>query len=160
MIAHARSEARPFEDVRALLIERAGAGRNPFTRTLPDEAVAVLRALSSTEHKAWVAAFGRLASEHERRASLARRNGDPSDELMLAYGYARVARYPAPTSPVKRAAYSLSQRLYLEAMARRRPGIERVAIPSAAGAAKAGRSRHIFASRSTPRSAMHVVRCS
>ncbi len=106
---------RPFEEVRALLIERARERRNPFDRTDPGSAERILRGLASTAHGEWVAAFGAAA-----RAST-------SD--LDAYGYWRVARYPAPTSPVKRDAYRRSQEHYLRAMSGARPPLEQVRIP-------------------------------
>ncbi|HEX9436643.1 MAG TPA: alpha/beta fold hydrolase [Candidatus Limnocylindria bacterium] len=107
--------SRSFEDVRALLLERARRNRNPFTHTPPDAAERIVRGLTSTAHGPWVDAFD--------AAGLA------AAEDLEAYGWWRVARYPAPTSAAKRDAYRRSQERYLRAMAGIDPAIERVAIP-------------------------------
>lgn len=106
---------RPFEEVRALLLERARARRNPFTHTDPTVAERIVRSLRSTEHEAWVSAFGRAAEDSGRDLD--------------AYGYWRVARYPAPTSARKREAYRRSQEHYLRAVAATEPPLERAEIP-------------------------------
>jgi pimeloyl-ACP methyl ester carboxylesterase len=110
---------RPFDHVRALLIERARERRNPFDRTDPETAERVLRGLSSTAHEEWVSAFGDAARACERDID--------------AYGYWRVARYPAPTSPLKRDAYRRSQQHYLRTMRDADPPLERVEIPFRGG---------------------------
>lgn len=106
---------RPFEEVRALLLERARARRNPFTHTDPSVAERIVMSLRSTEHEAWVGAFGAAAEDSERDLD--------------AYGYWRVARYPAPTSARKREAYRRSQEHYLRAVAAAEPPLERIEIP-------------------------------
>jgi pimeloyl-ACP methyl ester carboxylesterase len=106
---------RPFEDVRALLLERARERRNPFDRTDPATSERIVRGLRSTAHDEWVAAFGAAARNCDRDLD--------------AYGYWRVARYPAPTSDPKREAYRRSQEHYLRATANERPPLERVRIP-------------------------------
>ncbi len=106
---------RAFEEVRALLIARARERRNPFDRTDPDTSERILRGLGSTAHAGWVEAFGAAAAACERDID--------------AYGYWRVARYPAPTSPAKRDAYRRSQDHYLRAMSDADPPLERVGIP-------------------------------
>ncbi len=106
---------RPFEEVRALLLERARARRNPFTHTDPLAAEQTLRTLRSTEHHAWLEVWAAAAEASERDLD--------------AYGYWRVARYPAPTSEPKREAYRRSQTLYLRAARSFDPALERVEIP-------------------------------
>ena len=106
---------RPFEEVRTLLLERAGERRNPFDRTDPRTAERIVRGLRSTAHDEWVPAFGVAAQACERDID--------------AYGYWRVARYPAPTSPLKRDAYRRSQEHYLRAMAAEQPLLETVRTP-------------------------------
>jgi pimeloyl-ACP methyl ester carboxylesterase len=106
---------RPFDHVRALLIARARERRNPFDRTDPGTAERILRDMRSTASDEWVAAFGGAAR-------VCRRDID-------AYGYWRVARYPAPTSEPKRDAYRRSQEHYLRAMRDADPPLAQVEIP-------------------------------
>lgn len=112
---------RAFAEVRSILVERAQTRRNPFARTDPETAVAILERLSSTEHGPWVAAF--MA---EAEACAARR------DWRGAYGYSRVARYPSLTSAEKQAAYVRSREWYLRSVADRDPPTLRVEIPFAA----------------------------
>ena len=109
--------ARSFAEARELLIGRARSRRNPFTHADPDRAVRVLRELSSADHDEWVGAF----------AVPARAAADDRE----AYGWWRVARYPAPTSEVKRDAYVRSQEHYLAWARTFAPALEAVAIPFA-----------------------------
>lgn len=106
--------------MRGLLVARARVRRNPFTETEPAVAAGILERLDSTDHEPWVAAFMEESDRHAER-----------EEWLAAYGYARVARYPVPSSPLKRVAYDRSRELYLRAMAGASPPLERVAIPGA-----------------------------
>lgn len=112
------SPARPFEDVRAILLERARERKNPFADTDPAVAERVVRGLRSTAHGSWVEAFATAALEPVSRG-----------RWREAYGLWRVARYPAPTSELKKAAYRRSQELYLMAAATEPPLLEQVTIP-------------------------------
>ena len=126
--------ARPFEEVRAILLERARTRRNPFADTDPRLALDAVARLRSTDDADWVRAFGAL--------------GAAATNDMDAYGWWRVARYPAPTSPAKRDAYVRSQRHYLTAMRDADPPLERVEIPFRGGA---GEGRVIAAHLRKPR---------
>ncbi len=115
--------ARPFTATRALLAERARRRRNPFTHTDARLAEAAALRLRSTEHEEWVGVFG----DEARRAE---ETGDGTgDAHRAAYGWWRVARYPAPTSPAKRAAYVRSQEHYLRSTRDLVPALQPVAIP-------------------------------
>ena len=103
--------------MRAILLERARARRNPFTHADPEVACAILERLDSTAHEPWVAAFMERAEAHAVRG-----------EWREAYGYARVARYPSLGSEVKRHAYAVSRDWYERSVAHDRPRARRVAI--------------------------------
>jgi hypothetical protein len=123
---------RPFAEVRQILLSRAREGRNPFFNADPSRVEAALNSIDSVESEQWVAAFSRLAEPHQATAAEAERAGDAETarrEYLLAYEYWRVARYPAPNSPPKRAAYRTSQELYLKAARTFDPPLERVRIP-------------------------------
>ena len=127
-----RRPERPFKEVRAILQDRARARRNPFEHTEPAVAEAILSRLTSTDRDAWVEAFAAAAHPHERRADEAVAAGDAAgarEHALAAYGYWRVARYPAPRTPAQRVAYVRSQEMYLRAAAAFDPPLETVEIP-------------------------------
>ena len=124
--------SRRFADIQRNLFERARERRNPFSHTDPEEAAAIVGSLVSSEPVAWVQAFEEAARPHEERAAAAATSGDERTErheTALAYGYLRLARYPAPSSPAKRAAYRRSQEWYLRLQRWSDPPLERVRIP-------------------------------
>lgn len=142
---------RPFAEVRRALLERARERRNPFGHAHGAEAAAVLDSLASTDSEAWAHAFVEAALTHEGRANAAADAGDPAAErreASLAYGFLRVARYPAPTSPAKRDAYARSQEWYLRLARWADPPLERHRI-SFRG--KAGEGDAIVADLRVPR---------
>ncbi len=144
---------RSFALVRAALLERARQRRNPFGHAHGAEAETVLGALSSTDAEAWARAFAEVALTHEARANAAAERGDPDAErreTALAYGFLRVARSPAPTSPAKRAAYRRSQEWYLRLARWSETPLERVRIPFHG---KAGEGDAIIADLRVPRDA-------
>lgn len=123
---------RSVDEVRELMLERARERRNPFDFVVYEEVAQVLAGLTSLDRDAWAGAFGALAPRYAERAEAAEARGESRAALenyLLAYGYERVARYPAPNSPAKRAAYARSQALYLKAARFFDPPIEVVEIP-------------------------------
>src|SRR5207245_2528573 len=114
----APSIARPFAEVRRMLLERARRGRNPFTHFEMSEMERLLTSIESTEPRAWCRAFSDAGRAHAER-----------DEAALAYGCYRLARYPAPTTSEQREAYRRSQSWYLQLARSFEPPLERVSIP-------------------------------
>ena len=125
-------EARPMDEVKRELLERARENRNPFLYTVFDEVAPVIEKLRSVERDAWARAFGALGLPHEERAAEAEAQGDVETarrEYLIAYDCYHVARYPAPNSPGKLAAYRRSQELFLKAAGYFDPPMERVEMP-------------------------------
>ncbi len=153
-------EPRPFDEVRAELSRRAREHRNPFFQADPDRVEAALATLDSADRDRWADAFSALAAPHEEQAVAAERAGDvvaAREAYLRAYEYWRVARYPAPNSPGKRAAYRRSQELYLKAGQLLDPPIQRVSIPFGG---RPGEGDHAVADLRVPRarsSALPVV---
>ena len=126
--------ARPWQEVRALMLERARAHRNPFTYSRYEEVERALSQLTSVARDPWADAFLALGEPYEARAREAEARGDvqaAQDNYFLAYDYYHVARYPAPNSPAKRRAYPKSQAMYLAAARYFDPPLERVEMPFA-----------------------------
>ena len=125
-------EARPMDEVKRELLERARENRNPFLYTIFGEVRPVIERLRSVERESWAEAFGALAEPHEERAANAEAKGDVETarrEYLIAYDCYHVARYPAPNSPGKVAAYGRSQELFLKAARYFDPPLERIEMP-------------------------------
>jgi esterase FrsA len=125
---------RPLEAVRKIMLARAKAGRNPCDGAEYPVVERVLNDLTSLDRDAWARAFMAEAEPHEAAAREAERAGDvqrASAEWLRAYGYLRLARYPAANAPAKREAYTRSKDAYLAAARAFDPPLERVVIPFA-----------------------------
>ncbi|HWP56714.1 MAG TPA: alpha/beta hydrolase [Candidatus Acidoferrales bacterium] len=127
-----RFPPRPMEEVRAELLSRAKEKRNPFLLTIYDEVAPVIERLRSVDREEWAEAFSALAKPHEEKAAAAEAAGDTAAAMkhyMIAYDCYHVARYPAPNSPGKLAAYRKSQDNFLKAARYLDPPLERVEMP-------------------------------
>jgi len=63
--------ARPIDEVKRELLERAQENRNPFLHTIFQEVLPVITGLRSVDREEWANAFGALAAPHEERAAQA-----------------------------------------------------------------------------------------
>ena len=123
---------RPMDEVKKELLDRARENRNPFLYTIFDEAAPVIDDLKSVDREAWARAFSALAVPHEERAIEAEAGGDNAmamKEYLIAYDCYHVARYPAPNSQHKLAAYRKSQENFHKAARYFDPPLERVEMP-------------------------------
>jgi hypothetical protein len=121
-----------MEEVRTNLLARAKEGRNPSLYLAYDEVARVIRGLQSVQSEHWASAFSSLAGPHEERAAAAEEAGDAAtavEEYRLAYDCYHVARYPAPNSPARHAAYRKAQACFLKAARYLDPLLERVEMP-------------------------------
>ena len=81
-------EARPIDEVKRELLERAQENRNPFLHTIFQEVLPVITGLRSVDREEWANAFGALAAPHEERAAQAEAEGDGDTarrEYLIAY---------------------------------------------------------------------------
>ena len=123
---------RSLDEVKNELLERAKHRRNPFLFMIYDEVEPVINQLRSVNREDWAKAFSALAAPHEERAASAAAAGDSDSarkEYLIAYDCYHVARYPAPNSPGKLAAYRKSQECFHKAAAYFDPPLERVEMP-------------------------------
>jgi len=126
------SEPRPIEEVKKELTARAKENRNPFLYTVFEEVAPVINRLGSVDREDWARAFSSLAPVHEELAAKAEAAGDAPvalKEYLISYDCYHVARYPAPNSPGKLAAYRKSQANFHKAAKYFDPPLERVEIP-------------------------------
>ena len=124
--------ARPFAEVRRILLERALERRNPFFSADPAVVEATLNELQSVDPQLWVETWAARAEPHQARAAAAERAEDGPTamrEYLAAYEFWRLARYPAPNSTPKKEAYRASQQMYLKAAYWFDPPLQRVFIP-------------------------------
>lgn len=129
---------RPYADVRDILLERLAARRNPMDHAPAAETRAVLDKLGTLDRERWASAFSAAAEPHYEAGLAAEAKGDRNTaraEYLAAFGLFRVARYPAPNSPAKRAAYRWSQDAYFKAAAFAETQVRRVEMPYAGAAA-------------------------
>ena len=125
-------QKRSYEQVLGLLSERAAAGRNPFDRAPPSEVRLILDRLGTLDRERWAAAFCAAGEPHYQAGLAAETKGDGDTarrEYLAAFGLFRVARYPAPNSPTKLAAYRRSQDAYIKLASFTKPAVQRVTIP-------------------------------
>jgi esterase FrsA len=125
-------EPRPMDEVKEELLGRAKGNRNPFLYAIYDEVAPVIKGLRSVDREEWARAFSSLAPPHEERAAKAEAAGDIAaarKEYLIAYDCYHVARYPAPNSPGKLAAYRKSQENLRKAEKHFDPPVERVEMP-------------------------------
>ncbi|HLN88175.1 MAG TPA: alpha/beta hydrolase, partial [Candidatus Limnocylindrales bacterium] len=122
---------RPMDEVKKELTERAKENRNPFLYTVFEEVAPVIDRLGSVDSEDWAKAFSSLAAPHEELAAKAEAGGDHAmarNQYLIAYDCYHIARYPAPNSPGKLAAYRKSQENFHKAAQYFDPPLERVEI--------------------------------
>lgn len=128
---HITRYIRPIEDVRADLIGRLpGHPWPPHVQAA--EVEGIFREIRSLDRDEWAEAFCAVARPYEALAQEAEAAGDAGaaeQNYRRAYSYYRMARYPAPNSPGKRAAYERSVATVLKAAKYLEPPLERVAMP-------------------------------
>jgi hypothetical protein len=121
-----------MDEVKRELLDRAKENRNPFLYTIFDEVAPVISELRSVDREDWAKMFSAIAAPHEERAAKAEAAGDAATarkEYLIAYDCHHVARYPAPNSPGKMAAYRKSQENFHKAARSFDPPLERVEMP-------------------------------
>jgi pimeloyl-ACP methyl ester carboxylesterase len=126
---------RPIEDVREDLVGRARIPTHPWPPgTQGDEAERIFVNIRSLDRDEWAAAFCAVAQPYEEQARAAEAAGNTAEaqtSYQRAYAHYRMARYPAPNSPGKRAAYDKSVETFLKAAQALDPPLERVVMPFA-----------------------------
>ena len=137
--------ARPYAEVRDILLDRARAARNPMDFAPAEEVRAILDRLGTLDRERWADAFSAAGEPHFAAGLKAEGAGDAAGArraFLAAFGLFRVARYPAPNSSAKQRAYRRSQAAFFKAAAFAEPGVARVEMPyvgdQAPGAAVVG----------------------
>lgn len=134
---------RPYDEIRRILLERAEHARNPLDHVEFEPARDIINSLTSTDRDVWARAFSTAAEPYEARARAAEVRGDTAAAAAnwrLAYGFHRVARYPAPNSAEKRRSYIKSQTCFLNWQSYATPPQERLVLPFSG---RAGEGREV-----------------
>lgn len=127
---------RPLSEVRDILLERARQHRNPMEWVDAQRAQAIFDVLDDLNRDRWADAFGLAAEPFWEAALEAEAVGNQElaqQHYLQAYGLFRVARYPAPNSPAKKAAYRRSQAAFLRAARFFDPPVSRVEMDFSPG---------------------------
>jgi esterase FrsA len=124
---------RPIEDIRDDLLARARVPVHPWPpQTDPKVAERIFSNIHSLDRDEWAEAFYAEARPFEVKAEAAEAAGDHAaahENYQRAYCYYRMARYPAPNSPAKLAAYKRSVEAFVNAARYLDPPLERVVMP-------------------------------
>src|SRR6476646_10756667 len=123
----AGSRERTLEEVKAEVLRRAGRF-NPVESIRPQDAAAVMDALTSLDRDHWAEQWCKLGLAYEAEADAHVKGAAAPAELaelyMLGFDACRVGRYPAPTSPGQLKCYQDSLRIFRKAAKHFDPPLE------------------------------------
>ena len=123
---------RPIEEVRKIMVHRAKIQRNPFEFVDARKIEQAFDTVTSLDRDLWAEALSAVALPYEEEGRKAEQEGNSArakENFLTAYGYYRIARYPAPNSPGKKAAYERYKEVYLKASRYFDSPVERVEMP-------------------------------
>jgi esterase FrsA len=124
------SQGRTLAELKAETQARADRNAYPLTGLKPDEVRAVLAGLTSLDRDEWAAAWSAVGDRYIAHSQIIRTMPAEADQDFLqAWLYYSFARWPAPNSPGKQAAYGKALSAYLAHGALLDPPLERVLIP-------------------------------
>ncbi|MFC1937551.1 alpha/beta hydrolase family protein [Chloroflexota bacterium] len=127
-------QPKTLEQVKETVIEHARELSLPMQTTLEEDVRRACDKLQSLDSDHWCQVWSEIAQPYEERGLEQERAGNDKEaerNYMLAYSYYRVARFPVPNTPAKKAAYGSSIDNYLKASRYFAPPLERVLIPFA-----------------------------
>jgi esterase FrsA len=123
---------RTLDEVKAELMRRAGR-LNPFEDIRREDAEQVANALTSLDRDLWAELWSRIGLAYEAQGDERAKQGAPGRELAslytLAFDYCRVGRYPAPSTPGKKASYQHSLRMFRKAAKHYEPALTIIELP-------------------------------
>ncbi len=123
---------RTLDEVKAEVLRRAGKF-SPFESIRPQDAAAVMNALTSLDRDHWAEQWCKVGLAYEAEADARAKAGADraalAEHYMLGFDTCRVGRYPAPTSPGQLEAYRDSLRIFREGARYLEPRLEIVELP-------------------------------
>ena len=124
--------SRTVEEVWDMWKDHVRHNLHPFGHTSYEDNERIFKSLKSFDRDAWAAAFSKVGKEYEDKAVEAQVQmfaQMATQHYWTAYSHYRMARFPAPNSPVKREAYKKSQEMLFKALAAAPYSVERVEMP-------------------------------
>jgi pimeloyl-ACP methyl ester carboxylesterase len=109
---------RSLEDGRAWLRERLERRVHPLDSVDVDAARQAIDALPGLDPESWAATWGAAADGFAGR-----------DDLLQAYRFSFLGRYPVPNHPAKERQYERARDFFLQAVSLDEPPVERVTVP-------------------------------
>lgn len=107
---------------------------HPMEMTREKDVRQATERLQSLDSDHWCQVWSEIARPYEERGLTEEKTGNfamAKDNYMLAYNYYRMARFPVPNTPAKKAAYRSSVENYIRASRYFEPPLERVIVPFA-----------------------------
>jgi pimeloyl-ACP methyl ester carboxylesterase len=120
---------RSLEDGRAWLLRRLEGGIHPLDGLDVDAAREAIAALEGLEPEPWTTAWGEAADRFSAAAEAAPGAASRRDNLLQAYRFSFVGRYPVPNHVAKQRQYDRARSFFLEATGLDDPPVERVTVP-------------------------------
>ncbi len=128
----AGARERTLDEVKAEVLRRAGRF-NPVESIRPQDAAAVMAALTSLDRDHWAEQSCKIGLAYEAEGDAHAKAGatrtDLAELYTMGFDACRVGRYPAPTSPGQLAAYHHSLRIFGKAAQHVEPRLDIIALP-------------------------------
>jgi esterase FrsA len=127
-------QPKTLAQIKADLLKAVLAQSHPMEMTAEQDVRRACDRLQNMESDHWCEVWSEIARPYEERGQAeekAGRSDEAKDSYMLAYNYFRVARFPVPNTPAKKAAYRSSVENYVRASRFFDPPLEKVIIPFA-----------------------------
>ncbi|MFC1860727.1 alpha/beta hydrolase family protein [Chloroflexota bacterium] len=119
-------------DIKADLLERVGPQGHPMEGTQEEDVRKACDMLISLDSDHWCQVWTEIAKPYEEKGQEQEKKGNSAEaerNYLFAYNYYRMARFPVPNTPAKKAAYRLSVDNYIKASKYFVPPLEKIVIP-------------------------------
>jgi esterase FrsA len=127
-------EAKTLTQIKADLLRCALDQSHPMEMTREKDVYQATDRLQSLDSDHWCQVWSEIARPYEEGGQAEEKTGNfdlAKNNYMLAYNYYRMARFPVPNTPAKKAAYWASVDNYVKASRYFDPPLERIVIPFA-----------------------------
>ena len=125
-------QPKTLTQIKADLLKCVMDQSHPMEMTQEEDVRRACDRLQSLDSDHWCQVWSQIAQPYEELGEVQERAGKVDEakrNYMLAYHYYRMARFPVPNTPAKKAAYRSSVDNYVKASRYFDPSLERVVIP-------------------------------